>query len=51
MDHGSEKVVLREGDVQRALTRIAHEIAERNPEARLSRCSAFTVVGRSSLGV
>jgi pyrimidine operon attenuation protein / uracil phosphoribosyltransferase len=33
MDHGSEKVVLREGDVQRALTRIAHEIAERNPEA------------------
>jgi pyrimidine operon attenuation protein / uracil phosphoribosyltransferase len=33
MDHGSEKVVLREGDVQRALTRIAHEIAERNPDA------------------
>src|SRR5271166_5615151 len=33
MGHGSEKVVLREGDVQRALTRIAHEIAERNPEA------------------
>jgi pyrimidine operon attenuation protein/uracil phosphoribosyltransferase len=29
----SEKVVLREGDVQRALTRIAHEIAERNPGA------------------
>ena len=29
MDH--EKVVLREDDVRRALTRIAHEIAERNP--------------------
>jgi pyrimidine operon attenuation protein / uracil phosphoribosyltransferase len=33
MDHSSEKVVLDEGEVQRALTRIAHEIAERNPEA------------------
>ncbi|HWG07694.1 MAG TPA: bifunctional pyr operon transcriptional regulator/uracil phosphoribosyltransferase PyrR [Solirubrobacteraceae bacterium] len=33
MDQSSEKVVLREGDVQRALTRIAHEIAERNPRA------------------
>jgi pyrimidine operon attenuation protein/uracil phosphoribosyltransferase len=33
MDDGSEKIVLREGDVQRALTRIAHEIAERNPDA------------------
>jgi pyrimidine operon attenuation protein/uracil phosphoribosyltransferase len=33
MDHSSEKVVLHEGDVQRALTRIAHEIAERNPDA------------------
>ena len=30
MDHSSEKVVLREDDVQRALMRIAHEIAERN---------------------
>src|SRR5438045_9452120 len=29
-----ERVVLREQDVQRALTRIAHEIAERNPEGR-----------------
>jgi pyrimidine operon attenuation protein / uracil phosphoribosyltransferase len=29
-----EKVVLREGDVQRALTRIAHEITERNPAAQ-----------------
>jgi pyrimidine operon attenuation protein/uracil phosphoribosyltransferase len=33
MTHGSEKVVLREDDIQRALTRIAHEIAERNPDA------------------
>jgi pyrimidine operon attenuation protein / uracil phosphoribosyltransferase len=28
--HGAATVVLREGDVRRALTRIAHEIAERN---------------------
>jgi len=40
MDERDEKVVLREGDVQRALTRIAHEIAERNPNA-----SALAVVG------
>jgi pyrimidine operon attenuation protein/uracil phosphoribosyltransferase len=40
MGHGSEKVVLHEGDVQRALTRIAHEIAERNPDA-----SALAIVG------
>jgi pyrimidine operon attenuation protein/uracil phosphoribosyltransferase len=40
MDHGSEKVVLHEGDVQRALTRIAHEIAERNPDAQ-----ALAIVG------
>ncbi len=33
MQDSSEKVVLREDDVQRALTRIAHEIAERNPGA------------------
>src|SRR5271166_4276431 len=33
MGHGSEKVVLREDDVQRALIRIAHEIVERNPDA------------------
>jgi pyrimidine operon attenuation protein/uracil phosphoribosyltransferase len=37
MDESSEKVVLQEGDVQRALTRIAHEIAERNPpDSRLA---------------
>jgi pyrimidine operon attenuation protein/uracil phosphoribosyltransferase len=34
MDLSSEKVVLREGDIERALTRIAHEIAERNPQER-----------------
>jgi pyrimidine operon attenuation protein / uracil phosphoribosyltransferase len=32
MVQSSEKVVLHEGDIQRALTRIAHEIAERNPD-------------------
>jgi pyrimidine operon attenuation protein/uracil phosphoribosyltransferase len=35
MDESSEKVVLREGDIQRALTRISHEIAERNPHDRV----------------
>jgi pyrimidine operon attenuation protein / uracil phosphoribosyltransferase len=40
MDHRSEKVVLHEGDIQRALTRIAHEIAERNPDA-----SALALLG------
>jgi pyrimidine operon attenuation protein / uracil phosphoribosyltransferase len=34
MDKPGEKVVLREDEVRRALTRIAHEIAERNPEAQ-----------------
>ena len=37
--NGSEKVVLREEDIGRALTRIAHEILERNPD------STPTVVG------
>jgi pyrimidine operon attenuation protein/uracil phosphoribosyltransferase len=32
MHQSSEKVVLREEDVQRALTRIAHEIVERNAD-------------------
>ena len=40
MDHSSEKVVLHEGDVQRALTRIAHEIAERNTDS-----SALALIG------
>jgi pyrimidine operon attenuation protein/uracil phosphoribosyltransferase len=31
MMHGNEKVVLREDEMRRALTRIAHEIVERNP--------------------
>jgi pyrimidine operon attenuation protein/uracil phosphoribosyltransferase len=34
MEESHEKVVLQEGDIQRALTRIAHEIAERNPDDR-----------------
>jgi pyrimidine operon attenuation protein/uracil phosphoribosyltransferase len=34
MDGSTEKVVLGERDVQRALTRLAHEIAERNPGGR-----------------
>jgi pyrimidine operon attenuation protein/uracil phosphoribosyltransferase len=34
MDGSSEKVVLGERDVLRALTRLAHEIAERNPGGR-----------------
>jgi pyrimidine operon attenuation protein / uracil phosphoribosyltransferase len=33
MMDSNEKVVLRERDIQRALARIAHEIAERNPQA------------------
>ncbi len=32
MADSSEKVVLGDDDIQRALTRIAHEIAERNPD-------------------
>jgi pyrimidine operon attenuation protein / uracil phosphoribosyltransferase len=31
LDSGSEKTVLREDELRRALTRIAHEIVERNP--------------------
>ena len=34
MDGCTEKVVLRERDVRRALTRLAHEVAERNPGGR-----------------
>jgi pyrimidine operon attenuation protein / uracil phosphoribosyltransferase len=40
MDESLEKVVLHEEDVKRALTRIAHEIAERNPDA-----GSLSVVG------
>jgi pyrimidine operon attenuation protein/uracil phosphoribosyltransferase len=35
MDESSEKVVLREEEIQRALMRLAHEVTERNPEAGL----------------
>ncbi|MEA2207608.1 MAG: pyrimidine operon attenuation protein / uracil phosphoribosyltransferase [Solirubrobacteraceae bacterium] len=34
MEESSEKVVLHEEDIQRALKRIAHEVAERNPGDR-----------------
>jgi pyrimidine operon attenuation protein/uracil phosphoribosyltransferase len=33
VDESNEKVVLREADVGRVLRRVAHEIAERNPDA------------------
>jgi pyrimidine operon attenuation protein/uracil phosphoribosyltransferase len=45
MEPNSEKVVLREDDVHRALTRIAHEIAERNPDA-----SALALIGIHTRG-
>jgi pyrimidine operon attenuation protein/uracil phosphoribosyltransferase len=32
VDEGNEKIVLRAGDVERVLTRVAHELAERNPD-------------------
>jgi pyrimidine operon attenuation protein/uracil phosphoribosyltransferase len=41
----NDKVVLHEGDIQRALTRIAHEIAERNPRER-----ELVVIGIHSRG-
>jgi pyrimidine operon attenuation protein/uracil phosphoribosyltransferase len=34
LEESSEKVVLHEDDIERALRRIAHEIAERNPDDR-----------------
>ncbi|MGA8364808.1 MAG: bifunctional pyr operon transcriptional regulator/uracil phosphoribosyltransferase PyrR [Solirubrobacteraceae bacterium] len=34
MDSSRDKIVLREDDLRRALTRIAHEIVERNPGVR-----------------
>jgi pyrimidine operon attenuation protein / uracil phosphoribosyltransferase len=34
LEESSEKVVLHGDDIERALTRIAHEIAERNPDDR-----------------
>ena len=40
MQASSEKVVLREGDIERALTRIAHEVVERNPSDR-----ALAIIG------
>jgi pyrimidine operon attenuation protein/uracil phosphoribosyltransferase len=45
MDQSSEKVVLHEGDIQRALTRIAHEIAERNPDDGAPVEQSLAIVG------
>jgi pyrimidine operon attenuation protein / uracil phosphoribosyltransferase len=39
LDSGSDKTVLREDDLRRALTRIAHEIVERNPGAHGASCA------------
>jgi pyrimidine operon attenuation protein/uracil phosphoribosyltransferase len=50
MDQSSEKVVLREGDIQRALTRIAHEIAERNPDDGAPVEQNLAIVGIHSRG-
>jgi pyrimidine operon attenuation protein/uracil phosphoribosyltransferase len=44
---GSEKVVLGHDDVQRAITRIAHEIVERNP----GEATALAIVGIHRRGV
>ncbi len=46
MDVGSEKTVLREDDVRRALTRIAHEIVERNPGAEDAEAPALVGIHR-----
>ena len=44
----SEKVVLERDDLRRTLRRIAHEIAEKNPEAEDWRSSASTPAARCS---
>lgn len=46
MDDGSDKTVLREDDVRRALTRIAHEIVERNPGSEDSAAPALVGIHR-----
>src|SRR5437764_13092648 len=45
MEDGRERVLLREDDVRRALTRVAHEIAERNPQADAGTSGSLCVVG------
>ena len=45
MDERSEKTVLGEDEVRRALTRIAHEIAERNPPPEKGTSGSLCVVG------
>jgi pyrimidine operon attenuation protein / uracil phosphoribosyltransferase len=46
----NEKIVLDEDGVRRALVRIAHEIAERNPSADSSSAQILAVVGIHSRG-
>jgi pyrimidine operon attenuation protein/uracil phosphoribosyltransferase len=45
LETGSEKIVLREEDLRRALMRIAHEIVERNPCERDSPEPVLALVG------
>ena len=45
MEDGRERIILREGDVRRALTRVAHEIAERNPQPGEGTGGSLCVVG------
>jgi pyrimidine operon attenuation protein / uracil phosphoribosyltransferase len=46
LDSSGDKTVLREDDLRRALTRIAHEIVERNPGAPGASDDSSTVDGR-----
>lgn len=46
VDHGSEKVVMSVDDIRRALTRIAHEIVERNHG-----CDDIVLIGIHTRGV
>jgi pyrimidine operon attenuation protein / uracil phosphoribosyltransferase len=45
MKDGRERIILREDDVRRALTRLAHEIAERNPQADIGASGSVCIVG------
>ena len=45
MEDGRERILLREDDVRRALTRVAHEIAERNPPPEKGTSGSLCVVG------
>ena len=45
MEDGRERILLCEDDVRRALTRVAHEIAERNPPPEKGTSGSLCVVG------